>query len=46
VAELGKTGGDALVLEDKDKLRVAELKEGFESWFPTYMSGEEIPATN
>ena len=25
---------------------IAALKDGFESWFPSYMSGEEIPLTN
>jgi phosphoribosylformylglycinamidine synthase len=46
VAELGKTGGDRLTLDDKDSVTVAELKAGFEGWFPNFMSGEEIPVTN
>jgi phosphoribosylformylglycinamidine synthase II len=46
VAELGKTGGDAITLDDKDSVKVAALKTGFESWFPNYMAGEEIPVTN
>ena len=46
VAELGKTGGDRLTLEDKDSVTIAALKDGFESWFPNYMAGEEIPVTN
>ena len=46
VAELGKTGGDAVTLEDKDSVKVAALRDGFERWFPNYMSGEEIPVTN
>jgi len=46
VAELGKTGGDSLTLEDKDSVKIAALKDGFESWFPNYMAGEEIPVTN
>jgi len=46
VAELGKTGGDAITLDDKDSARVAVLKAGFEGWFPNYMSGEEISVTN
>jgi len=46
VAELGKTGGDEITLDDKDSVAVAALKTGFESWFPNYMSGEEIPLTN
>src|SRR3954469_1435625 len=41
VAELGKTGGDAISLDDGSSVKVAVLKQGFESWFPNYMSGEE-----
>ena len=43
VAELGKTGGDAITLDDRDSIKVAALKTGFEDWFPNYMAGEEIP---
>jgi phosphoribosylformylglycinamidine synthase len=46
VAELGKTGGDAITLDDRDSIKVEALKQGFEDWFPNYMSGEEIPVTN
>ena len=46
VAELGKTGGDTIILDDKDSVKIAALKDGFENWFPNYMSGEEIPVTN
>ena len=46
VAELGKTGGDAITLDDKDSVKVALLKTGFEGWFPNFMAGEEIPVTN
>jgi len=46
VAELGKTGGDAITLDDKDSIKVAALKQGFEGWFPNFMAGEEIPVTN
>ena len=46
VAELGKTGGDAVTLDGRDSMKVAALKQGFESWFPSYMSAEEIPVTN
>jgi phosphoribosylformylglycinamidine synthase len=46
VAELGKTGGDAIALDDGSNMKVATLKDGFERWFPEYMSGEEIPVTN
>jgi len=46
VAELGKTGGDTITLDDKDSVMIAALKDGFESWFPNFMAGEEIPVTN
>jgi phosphoribosylformylglycinamidine synthase II len=46
VAELGKTGGDKITLDSKGSVSVADLKAGFESWFPNYMSGEEVPVTN
>src|SRR5476649_482015 len=46
VAELGKTGGDAITLADKDSAKIAVLKAGFEGWFPNFMSGEEISVTN
>ena len=45
VAELGKTGGDAIALGG-ETVKVAALKQDFENWFPTYMAGEEIPVTN
>ena len=46
VAELGKTGGDALMLDDKDSLPLARLRERHEGWFPRFMAGEKIPLTN
>jgi len=46
VAELGRTGGDAITLDGKDSVTVAALKAGFEGWFPSYMAAEEIPVTN
>ena len=46
VAELGKTGGDAVTLDGKDSVKVSALKQGFEGWFPSYMAAEEIPLTN
>jgi len=45
VAELGKTGGDAIAVGG-EAVQVSALREGFENWFPTYMAGEEIPVTN
>jgi phosphoribosylformylglycinamidine synthase len=46
VAELGKTGGDTIILDSKASIPIADLKRGFEGWFPNYMAGEEIPVTN
>jgi phosphoribosylformylglycinamidine synthase len=46
VAALGKTGGDRLVLEDKDSIAVAALRAAHEAWFPNFMAGEEVPMTN
>jgi phosphoribosylformylglycinamidine synthase subunit PurL len=46
VAELGKTGGDALVINDKEHVSLKQLRDGYESWFPRFMAQEEIPVTN
>ena len=46
VAELGKTGGDAITLDDKDSVKVAVLKAGFEGWFPKLHGGRRNPVTN
>jgi phosphoribosylformylglycinamidine (FGAM) synthase-like enzyme len=46
VAELGKTGGDKITLDDSDGMMVGVLKAGFEGWFPGFMAGEEIPVKN
>jgi phosphoribosylformylglycinamidine (FGAM) synthase-like enzyme len=46
VAELGKTGGDALMLDDKDRVTITKLSAAHEGWFPRFMAGEEIPAKN
>jgi phosphoribosylformylglycinamidine synthase len=46
VAELGRTGGDRLVLEDSDSIAVSDLTAAHENWLPNFMSGEEIPMTN
>jgi phosphoribosylformylglycinamidine synthase len=46
VAELGKTGGDALTIDDKDSVKLAKLRAAHEGWFPRFMAGEEIPLTN
>jgi phosphoribosylformylglycinamidine synthase len=46
VAELGKTQGDALVLDDKDHVSLAQLRKTHEDWFPRFMAGEAILVTN
>lgn len=38
-AEIGKTGGDAIVIEGEAPVAISTLKEGFESWLPNYMAG-------
>ena len=44
IAELGKTGGDALVLDDKDSVALAQLRAAHEGWFPRFMAGEGLLA--
>src|ERR1700761_88040 len=46
VAELGKTGGDAIIINGKDKVTLAKLRDTHEGWFPRFMRREEIPLTN
>ena len=38
--EIGKTGGDTLVIEGEAPVAIAKLKDGFESWLPNYMAGK------
>jgi phosphoribosylformylglycinamidine synthase len=45
-AELGKTGGDALMIDDKDSAPISQLCAAHEGWFPAFMAAEEIPLTN
>jgi phosphoribosylformylglycinamidine synthase len=40
VAELGKTGGTELVIDDKDRVSVARLRGAHEGWFPKFMKAE------
>src|SRR3569623_62374 len=40
-AEIGKTSGDALVIEGEAPIAISRLKEGFESWLPNYMAGHD-----
>jgi len=42
----GWTGGDAIVLNDKDRVTLAKLRAAHEDWFPRFMGREEIPVTN
>src|ERR1700757_4875780 len=37
---IGTTGGDAIAIAGEDPVSVAALKDGFEHWFPAYMSGK------
>ena len=46
VAELGRSGGDAIKLNDKDNISLKTLSAAHEGWFPRFMSGEEIPVRN
>ena len=39
VRTLGVTGGDALTLPDERPMLVANLRERFEGWLPSYMAG-------
>ena len=38
VAELGKTGGDAIVINGKDMVTLAKLRDTHEGWFPRFMA--------
>jgi phosphoribosylformylglycinamidine synthase len=40
VAELGKTGGNDIVIDDKDRVTVARLRTAHEGWFPNFMKAE------
>jgi phosphoribosylformylglycinamidine synthase len=46
VAELGRTGGASLTLDDRDSIALTRLSAAHEGWFPKLMAGEEIPPTN
>jgi phosphoribosylformylglycinamidine synthase len=46
IAELGRTGGGRLMLDDKDSVTLKQLRAAHEGWFPRLMAGEEIPVTN
>jgi hypothetical protein len=37
---IGTTGGDGVGVAGETPVSIAALKNGFESWFPAYMSGK------
>jgi phosphoribosylformylglycinamidine synthase len=39
VRQIGRTGGDAVVLPGERRLAISALKQRFESWLPDYMAG-------
>ncbi len=41
VAEMGVTGGDALILPDETPILLSEMRNAHEGWFPAFMSGQE-----
>jgi phosphoribosylformylglycinamidine synthase len=45
-ASIGRTGGAKITLKGAGEIGIAQLKRAHESWFPRFMSGEEIPPTN
>ena len=40
VAELGRTGGSEIVVDDKDRIAVGKLRAAHEGWFPEFMKAE------
>ncbi len=46
VTELGRTGGDAIILNDRTQVKLSVLRAAHEDWFPRFMRREEIPLTN
>jgi len=46
-AIIGKTIAEELLrVEREGEVTLAELRRAHEGWFPNYMAGEEVPATN
>jgi phosphoribosylformylglycinamidine synthase len=45
-ALLGTTGGDKIAVQGEGEIAVGALRTAYESWFPRFMSGEEIPPRN
>jgi phosphoribosylformylglycinamidine synthase len=46
VAELGRTGGTDIVIDDEARIAVVNLRTAHEGWFPKFMAGEEVPPSN
>jgi phosphoribosylformylglycinamidine synthase II len=46
ISSLGATGGDMIVLEGAGEISLAKLRDAHEGWFPSFMSGGELPPTN
>jgi phosphoribosylformylglycinamidine synthase len=47
VTALGKThAAKTLRITGEGEISLSQLREGYENWFPSYMSSEEIPVTN
>ena len=40
VAELGKTGGNEIMIDGKERVAVAKLRAAHEAWFPDFMKAE------
>ncbi len=40
VAQIGRTGGDAIAIAGEPPVKIARLRAAFESWLPDYMAGK------
>ncbi|MCO5129519.1 MAG: phosphoribosylformylglycinamidine synthase subunit PurL [Xanthobacteraceae bacterium] len=40
VAQIGRTGGDAVAIAGERPVKIARLRAAFESWLPDYMAGK------
>ena len=40
VAELGRTGGNEITIDGKERVAVAKLRAAHEAWFPDFMKAE------
>jgi phosphoribosylformylglycinamidine synthase subunit PurL len=46
ISSPGTTGGDKIALEGVGEISLSKLRCAHESWFPSFMSGGELPPTN